>query len=56
MRLMSVVEEPREPNGRVYDPDEAILHARRLPTKEKLALREVPDDEWAAFQSVLAEV
>lgn len=53
---MSVIEEPREPSIRVYDPDEAVARARRLPTKEKLVLRDVPDDEWAAFQSVLAEV
>ena len=53
---MSVVEEPSEPVVRVYHPDEAMVRARPLPAREKLVLRDVPDDEWAAFQAVLAEV
>lgn len=47
-------QEPKEPSLQVYDPDEAVAHARPLPPKELLALRDVLDDEWAAFQSVLA--
>jgi hypothetical protein len=53
---MSVVEEPSEPEVRVYDPDEAVVRARPLPAREDLVLRDVPDDEWAAFQAALAEV
>jgi hypothetical protein len=53
---MSVVEEPDEPAVPVLDPDEAVVHARRLPPRDKLVLRDVPDDEWAAFEAALSEV
>jgi hypothetical protein len=52
---MSIAEEPEESATRVYDPDEAMVRASPLPTKEVLVLRGVPDEEWKAFQSVPAE-
>lgn len=53
---MSVAQEPEEPLIRVYDPEEAVACARPLPSKDVLVIRGVPDDEWTAFQSALAEV
>ncbi|MBV8159838.1 MAG: hypothetical protein JO265_02840 [Acidimicrobiia bacterium] len=53
---MSLVEEPKEPGIQVYGPDEAIVRARPLPPSDALVLRDVSDEEWAAFQSALAEV
>jgi hypothetical protein len=34
---------------------DALGHSRLLPRREDLAVTNVPDDEWAAFQEGLAE-
>ena len=39
---------------RVYQPDEALERARPLPTRDRLVIEDVPDEEWAAFQEALA--
>ena len=39
---------------RVYQPDEALECARPLPTRDRLVIEDVPDEEWAAFQEALA--
>jgi len=52
---VSSVEQPEEPTGRVYQPDEALKHARPLPPRDRLIIEDVPDQEWAAFQEALAD-
>ncbi len=39
----------------VYAPDEARTHARPLPPREELVVKDVTDEEWKAFQEALAE-
>jgi hypothetical protein len=51
---VSSVEEPDEPAVRVYQPGEAIKRARPLPSRDRLVIEDVPDEEWAAFQEALA--
>lgn len=52
--LMSSAEQSEEPVVRIYPPDEAIRHARPLPSRDHLIIDDVPEDEWAAFQAALA--
>lgn len=52
--VMSSVEQPEEPVVRTYTPDEAIRRARPLPSRDRLVIEDVPEDEWAAFQAALA--
>lgn len=52
---MSSVEQPEELPVRVYQPDEALKHARPLPPRVRLVIEDVPDEEWAAFQEALAD-
>ncbi len=40
---------------RVYRPDEALKRARPLPPRDVLAIADVPDEDWAAFQEALAD-
>ncbi|MGI9016476.1 MAG: hypothetical protein ACR2HR_05100 [Euzebya sp.] len=39
----------------VLPPDEAARRARPLPSGEDLALEDLTDEEWDAFQQALAE-
>lgn len=48
-------EQPAEPTVRVYPPGEALRRARPLPRPEVLVTKDVPDEEWVAFQEALAE-
>jgi hypothetical protein len=48
-------EQPAEPAVQVYPPGEALRRARPLPRREVLAIEDVPDEEWIAFQEALAE-
>jgi hypothetical protein len=50
---VSSVEQPEQPTVRVYPPDEALKHARPLPSRDRLVIEDVPDEEWAAFQEAL---
>jgi hypothetical protein len=50
-----MLEQPAEPEVRVYPPGEALRRARSLPRPEVLVIKEVPDEEWVAFQEALAE-
>ncbi len=53
---VSSVEQPEEPTTvRVYPPDEALKRARPLPPRDRLVIKDVPDEEWAAFQEALAD-
>jgi len=52
---MSDIDRPEEPVLRIYPPDEAIKRARPLPSRERLVVEDVPEDEWAAFQEALAD-
>jgi hypothetical protein len=52
---VSSVEQPNEPGLRIYQPDEALKHARPLPTRDRLIIEDVSDEQWAAFQEALAE-
>jgi hypothetical protein len=52
---VSSVEQPEQPAVRVYQPDEAIKHSRPLPSRDRLIIEDVPDEEWVAFQEALAD-
>lgn len=39
----------------VLPPDEALRHARPVPTDEELAIEGLTDDEWQAFRRALAD-
>lgn len=52
---MSTVEQPEEPVVHVYAPDEARKHARPLPSRDKLVVEDITDEEWKAFQEALAD-
>ncbi len=52
---MSVAEQTPEPHVVVLPPDEAARRARPLPSGEELALEDLTDEEWDAFQQALAE-
>ena len=53
--VMSTIEQPEEPVVQVYAPDEARKHARPLPSRDKLVVEDVTDEEWKAFQEALAD-
>ena len=48
-------EQPGELAVRIYPPGEALRRARQLPRPDVLVIKEVPDEEWVAFQEALAE-
>lgn len=52
---MSIIEQPEEPTVRVYHPDEALKHARSLPPRDRMVIKDIPDEAWAAFQEALAD-
>lgn len=52
---MSTLEKPGEPRLEIYPPEEALRRAHQLPPREKLVIEDVPDEEWVAFQEILAE-
>jgi len=52
---MSTAERPEEPVVHVYAPDEARQHARPLPSRDRLVVEDVSDEEWTAFYEALAE-
>ena len=53
-RSVSTAEQPDEPRVHIYPPDEALIKARPLPGREELEIRDVPDEQWAAFLEALA--
>lgn len=55
LRFVSTVEQPEEPIVRVYQPDQALKHARPLPPRDRLVIEDVPDEEWTAFREALAD-
>jgi hypothetical protein len=48
-------EQPAELAVRVYPPAEALRRARQLPRPDVLVIKDVPDEEWIAFQEALAD-
>ena len=52
---VSVAEQTPEPHVMVLPPEDAVRRARPLPGGDELALEDVTDDEWDAFQQALAE-
>jgi hypothetical protein len=52
---VSSVEQPEEPAIRLYPPEEALEHARRLPPREERRIEDLTDEEWNAFQAALAD-
>ena len=53
---MSVVPNPQEPVGlTVLPPDEAVKHARPVPSDAELAIEGLTDEEWKAFEKALTE-
>ena len=53
---MSVVSHSDEPTGlTVVVPDEALKRAQPLPSDEDMAITDLTDDEWKAFQKALAD-
>ncbi|MDA8057795.1 MAG: hypothetical protein M0032_07465 [Actinomycetota bacterium] len=53
---MSVVPHPDEPTDlTVLPPEEALKRAQPLPSDEEMAIDGLTDEEWKAFDKVLAE-
>lgn len=52
---MSVAEQAPEPHLTVLPPEEAARRARPLPSDDDMALDDVTDEEWDAFQQALAQ-
>lgn len=53
---MSSVPQPDEPiRLTVLPPREALQQARPLPSNEDMAIEGLTDDEWLAFEKLLAE-
>ena len=53
---MSAVPNPQEPVGlTVLPPDEAVKHARPVPSGAELAIEGLTDEEWKAFEKALTE-
>lgn len=53
---VSVVPHPDEPTGlTVLPPEEALKRAQPLPSDEEMAIDGLTDEEWKAFDKVLAE-
>jgi hypothetical protein len=52
---VSVAEQTPEPHVTVLPPDEAVRRARPRPGGDELALEDLTDDEWGAFQQALTE-
>jgi hypothetical protein len=46
---MSTQEQPGQPAGRWYPPEEALEHAKPLPAVEDMVIDDLTDDEWQAF-------
>lgn len=48
--------EHQDPSGlKVFPPDEALRRAKPFTPPERMALEDVSDDDWTAFQEALAE-
>ena len=55
-QCMSVVSHSDEPAGlTVVLPDEALKRAQPLPSDDDMAITDLTDDEWKAFQKALAD-
>lgn len=52
---VSVAEQTPEPHLTVLPADEAARRATPLPSDDDMALDDVTDDEWDAFDRALAE-
>ncbi len=53
---MSVVPQPeKSPRLTVLSLKEAVRHARALPSDDDMAIEDLTDDEWQAFQIALTE-
>ena len=53
--VVSVAEQTPDPHLTVLPPAEAARRARPLPSNDELALEDLTDEEWDAFQQALAE-
>ena len=55
--FMAVVPNPGEPTAlTVVLPDDALKRARPLPSDDEMAIENLTDDEWKAFENALAEL
>jgi hypothetical protein len=53
---MSEVSRSDEPTGlTVVLPDEALKRAQPLPSDDEMAITDLADEEWRAFQQALAD-
>jgi hypothetical protein len=52
---VSVAEQSPESHLTVLPPQEALRRAKPLPSDDDMALEDVTDDEWDAFEHALAE-
>lgn len=53
--IVSVAEQTPEPHLTVLPADEAARRAQPLPSDDEMALDDVTDEEWDAFDRALAE-
>jgi hypothetical protein len=53
---VAVVPHPEESSGlSVVAPDQILDHARPLPSDDEMAIEDLSDDEWEAFERALAD-
>jgi hypothetical protein len=51
-----VVSRPDEPTGLTVDlPDDALKRAQPLPSDDEMAITDLADEEWRAFQQAPAD-
>lgn len=49
------MEQPDEPGLLVLPPEQALAAARPLPSRDRLVIEDVTDEEWATFFAALTE-
>jgi hypothetical protein len=56
LAFVSVVSRPDEPTGLTVDlPDDALKRAQPLPSDDEMAITDLADEEWRAFQQAPAD-
>lgn len=52
---MSIAERADEPRVRVYGPEQALRRAQPLPSRERLIIDDISEEDWTAFQEALSQ-
>lgn len=50
-----LLKSPKNRTWRLRSPDEVLRRARPFPPRDQVVMKDVPDQEWQAFQDPLAE-